>query len=1088
MRIRGAVHGLGIYAALVAVGVLGVTFPQVSGAQVPGAIQLELPGSLDLLPPGPITADGSPQVLAFVVTDETGGFPAEPTFRFNPAEGRVDARGTRIGPGIWSFEYTPPLASRPRSVALKVTVKAGKKTVERAFTLDLVPPPTGTFEVTANPPQVVLDPGATTLLRFTVKGRDGQVLDGIEPLVTANSGSVGPIRSVGGGGFEAVYTPAAVNFPHVAVLSFTDTRNPESTLGFFALPLVGKVAYPVNTGRPGSTVNIEVGGQVFGPAVAGPDGMARVPISVPPGTRSGKLSLVDAAGARNDSVIDLQVPPFGRIKIGQPAAWMPADGATAIPIRVLVVGVAGRPSAGEKVQIACDRGEVANVRDEGNGLYSATLTLAPVKTPVKATITATLVGEEQTSKDVVTFEAVPALPQGLSLETVPPQPAPSSSAKVSARITVPGGAAVPGLGVEMRTPAGPLKVKDAGGGLYTAQVAVPAGGTVLSSVASFPAAQRPPFALVGWALDDQVVVGGKQTVTIVAVDRYGLPVSGLPLEASLLQGGGSVATPTPTDAHGRSSFDLSAGLLPGLAVVEVRSGALATRVPVWQARARIPDLVFPLAGGVEQVRLQRAWGGLRDRRLLGVVAPAPVAVTPAAPAPAPQPAAPAPQPSAPVQPAPAGGTGPWGEAGSSGGTAAATIPDGARIDLVVNPASLPMDGRSTARIDARLVDAKGRPVAGIPLSIGLNGAGSLVVSQGPEGGYAATFTAPSESPRPAVTIFASTADGAVRAQKYLALAAPPPPSPAPEPVAAAGPREAMLPAPMADTAAEPVLRSTPTAAVRRPIAAEGGRRARVTASWMVADYAYRSTPCDHDVAAPDCAEPDESDLDPVTGTYDVLPNEIAASTPLSFGIDAEWFPVEYVAIAGGVASYGYRTDTEVTTSGGDAATFGDQMWHVFVEARGRIPLLRERGQLDLLPRIGYHGQDVLLFRWVTAEASGGDPAPVRQRQFETSWLDGLRFGLGLRYRAPFGLLEPHGSYDATVSFQVGAVSDHQLELGATFRPRGPLLVDVSYRFLSRAFGFQFPGSDADGDGDGDEQRGEVRERSHAFVLSAGVAL
>ncbi len=1059
------------------------------------AIQLELPGSVDLLPPGDILADGTPQNLAFVVTDETGGFPVEPSFKFSASEGRMDTRVSKVGPGVFAVAYTPAVSSRPHPVTIKANVKAGKKTVERVFTVNLQPSPAASLTLAANPPQVVLDPGASTVVRFAVKGRDGQPVEGRELQVTANSGQVGPLRPLGNGQFEAVYTPSAVNFPHLGILAVSDARNPESTFGFLVIPLVGKVAYPVNTGRPGSQVSLTVGGQTYGPAQAGADGAARVPIAVAPGVGAAKVVVVDAAGVRTETDLNLQVPGFNRVKLGNPASWLPADGFTPIPVRVLVSDAFGRPSAGEKVVLTFDKGKVSPVAYEGNGVYAATVTPDAVKTTTKATLGVALQGEESISKDSASFDLVPGLARALTVATNPADPQGGTQVAINARLSNTGGGGLPGLGVELRTSGGVIKAKDSGDGSYTAQVNLPQGGAVLSAVASFPAGNRPPFALMGWALDDQVLASGKQVITLMAVDRYGLPVSGVPLQATLVQGGGQVAAASPTDANGRSSFEMTAGPLQGLAVVEVKSGNLSAQIPVWQSKVRVPGLAFPLAGGSEQVRLQQTWANLRFRREMGMQAK--VAEAPPVLAPAAAPATPTPAPTSPsATPPPASSGGVWGEAGktpppapvtppptASATPAPAASPAGAvkTLELTLSPATLPRDGKSLATLLVRALDDKGRQVPGAQMVV-LTSAGTLVNRLDRSDGTASgSLQAPLGGDMTSVTVSAMTADGKVSAIKTLSLTAPGPSSPPPAPVVTSVPAPTPAPAPVVE--ASPTPSPTP-ASPRAPSTL--ARIGRIQLLYPLAGYSYSSSPCDRSVTN-SCEEPPEADLDPQTTNYDVMKLPINATLPLSLGVDAEVFPAKFLGIGGGFTSFGYTTPTEVTTPEGETALFGDQLWNVYAEARGRITLMEDRGMpLDIMPRFGYHGQDILLFRWVQPEATKDDPNPTRQRHFETEWLHGLRLGLGLRF-APRPWIEPHLGYDATLSITAGGMTNHHLNVGVTFHPLRWLMVDASFDLLTRGLTFEFNGSDANGDGEKDLQRGMIREQTAGLLLGAGIA-
>jgi hypothetical protein len=115
----------------------------------------------------------------------------------------------------------------------------------------------------------------------------------------ASSGEVGPVTQVKPGVFRATYVPPRQRLP-LEVILVALARGPRGMLdGWSVLPLWGQGEAEVRT-RAGAPVTLQVGGQSFGPFHADDKGLARIPVTVPPGVHEAFF------GKRR---IDLGVPP-----------------------------------------------------------------------------------------------------------------------------------------------------------------------------------------------------------------------------------------------------------------------------------------------------------------------------------------------------------------------------------------------------------------------------------------------------------------------------------------------------------------------------------------------------------------------------------------------------------------------------------------------------------------------------------------------------------------------------------------------------------------------------------------------------------
>ena len=260
------------------------------------------------------------------------------------------------------------------------------------------------------------------------------------------------------------------------------------------------------------------------------------------------------------------------------------------------------------------------------------------------------------------------------------------------------------------------------------------------------------------------------------------------------------------------------------------------------------------------------------------------------------------------------------------------------------------------------------------------------------------------------------------------------------------------------------------------------RFAQVSVGWAPGAYLYDSTPCAN-TGDGECGAVAESLLN----GFDFLKTRVRAATLGSFSVKGEVFPIEYVGAAVSYTRLSYTTDFEASTGGGGgycSSHFCDGMNFFNIDLQGRLPLLKANGPLDLLARVGYMAQDVVMFRRVM-DLDDGEKKP----QFDTVALHGLRVGVGARYTI-IPMLRPHIDYNMTIglgasfagtSFSLTGVTNHNLAVGLNVFPFKGLLVDLSYDLTTRSLTLRYP-NEVDV-----LQRGRINEQAHTVRLSAGWA-
>ena len=625
-------------ATLAMLTLLGVPFAGLVGspttALAQGRITLKRPVTVTLVPPGEIRADGSPQTLEVLVTDERGQLAGQASFRGSRADMGQLGDFTQIGPGVWTADYSVPQVTARYSAQLTIRAKVGREISERSFPLEVVPNETVRFAMQATPDRILLGTHQAATLVFNAIGGAGEPVDGLDLAVRSSVGTVGEVQALGNGAYVVQYQPPPdQRTPVLAVLSVVDLDRAENTYAFFTIPIVGAVPWRVDTGTPLTVVGMTLGERTFGPVTADEAGVAMVPIEVSPGIRTATAYALDAEGnPLNPVEVDLKVPMFERLCLAQPASEYPGDGIHGMPLYLFVVGEDGQPmNSDPPLQIDATAGAFLSVDRLAPGVFRAVYVPPAVADMTAVTVTAMVIGNEQRDRESVSFTVVPTLPAGFDLSTVPATvDGGQQSITLRARILGLDAGLPAGAGVAFATPDGVIPMEAAlGDGAFEASFSGDFDQPVaVSAEVLLPASQRPVEAVVAWPVMDQVPVNGSTILVAMALDRFGLPVSGVDLGGAVLGGVGTVVGGGPTDHHGRAEFQFTATPLSGPALVEISDGEHRFVSPLWQADPLLLGLQLPLQGGARQAGMMQLWGKLRGRLLVGRGAPPPAGTEP----------------------------------------------------------------------------------------------------------------------------------------------------------------------------------------------------------------------------------------------------------------------------------------------------------------------------------------------------------------------------------------------------------------------------------------------------------------------------
>lgn len=139
-------------------------------------------------------------------------------------------------------------------------------------------------------------------------------------------------------------------------------------LRWISIPLSGSDTMVIET-RPGSRVEAQVAGRAQGPISADREGIVHLPMVVPPGVTQAMLKITDKLGNENEKPLDLEPPPFSRLRLAARAGR--ADAAAPVEVEIFVVKPDGTPDDEAQVTLASADGETSMHGRAGPGIYLA---------------------------------------------------------------------------------------------------------------------------------------------------------------------------------------------------------------------------------------------------------------------------------------------------------------------------------------------------------------------------------------------------------------------------------------------------------------------------------------------------------------------------------------------------------------------------------------------------------------------------------------------------------------------------------------------------------------------------------------------
>lgn len=603
---------LGSAGLILGLSLLGMPVSQglILEALVPAALAADpLParGLTALLPSGPVLGDGATETVLHAILLTPTGAPALEAKLKASVEGGTAGDVEDLGNGLYKLTITadPVQAPGTLTVSLKGRVDA-LGPIEITRQVPVLPPTSGRIQVTTNMPAITLGQDGYATISFSFPATLGPPPTAEDVLVRTSAGKLSAITPMGAGRFTARFEPPAVNYPHLAVITISDRRDPQAVYGSTVVRLMGKVDYPV-TAPAGANVVLRVGGREFGPVTVDATGRGLVPIIVPPGI-SAATQITANGGDVAEEMIDLRVPPTRRIALFEVPPSIPSDSRVQVPIRVAVDKPDGAPDPSAKVTLTATAGRVSQPTHVGDGVYEATFTPPDGRVEVEATLQASVEGGGQ--GDAVEVRLTPPMPASLALSAEPATLEPKATAlEVFASLRATDGAGLPGRDVDLSaigaTPKAALQ--DVGGGDYRRSFRADGETDVLvRAIARAPVSDNALARVILVPASSQVAPGGTLPLLVVTADTFGYPVPGWEVVLSIPEGGGTVPARVTTDAHGMATLEVTAGAAPGLLVLHAEAGAAQAEAAVVQAAVKtVPPL--PASGDAKTRAVHNAW-------------------------------------------------------------------------------------------------------------------------------------------------------------------------------------------------------------------------------------------------------------------------------------------------------------------------------------------------------------------------------------------------------------------------------------------------------------------------------------------------
>ncbi|MFI2104621.1 invasin domain 3-containing protein, partial [Isoptericola sp. NPDC019693] len=421
--------------------------------------------------PTHLTADGeSTSTITVTLLDAHGNPLGASGGTVTMSSGEADLSGvTDRGDGTYTATLTAPTTTEPPAATVTFTVGGTTADATATVTFEAGVPSTTTSTIEADPAEITADGSSTSAL--TVRLRDGHgnpVTDAGDVVTMATTaGSLSGVTHQGGGVYTATLTsataagtasvsfavdgaggsaPALVTFVPGAPDASQATVEASATDGLVAdgesastvtVTLYDAHGNRVTTG--GASVALSAAGGDLSDVTDHGDGTYTATLtSTTAGTATVSASVGGTSAGSVDVTFRAGAPSGATSEITATKDTIENDGVEGSEITVTLRDAHGNPIAAADVAISSTIGSVSDVRDDGNGDYTATLTsrttgIATVSFSVGGTVFPSTVDVEVKDE---TPPAAPIITSPADGSSVPVRPVVSGTGEPGATVTV----------------------------------------------------------------------------------------------------------------------------------------------------------------------------------------------------------------------------------------------------------------------------------------------------------------------------------------------------------------------------------------------------------------------------------------------------------------------------------------------------------------------------------------------------------------------------------------------------------------------------------------------------------------------------
>ena len=568
---------------------------------------------VELVSGGDVIGDGTTAVKLHVVAfNPNGTAMSGASLRLSAQAGKA-GKVSMVSPGLYTVDWTPPAVEAVSDVRLTLRGKTPDRiAVDKAWSVAVHPTLDSTVRATANPSELTLGRDGGTTITINLDGaRNGQLANE-DLVILTNSGTVENVTDMGGGKFAASYKPPSKFFPHVALITFADRRNPNRTYGSLAIPLVGKANFPV-VGQPNSSVLVRIDDREFGPVSSDANGRAQVPIEVRPGFVDARVVSV-SNGQQTEEPLDMQVPPANRVALFPISPAVASDPAISMPVRAYVTRPNGEPDTSARVKFSTTAGSIAEAVHEGNGVYMAEFSPPFGNQRTAATITVDvddLKAQQVASTNIALY---PARPGAVSLT---PEPATlmkmAKGFQVLTKVQSADGVGMAGKQLRFQANGARLSgdSQDLGSGDYKTRFETTGKGAVeVIATVRTDGSENPFRQVLLFPSRDRLPNDGLSSamVTVLTLDEYGYPVGNIAVGLKVVDGDGTLPAQVTTDGSGMAQVHFTAGRGAGLVRIAASAQGESAMIPMLLAPDQVAtSYALPASGTAEDIALYQAW-------------------------------------------------------------------------------------------------------------------------------------------------------------------------------------------------------------------------------------------------------------------------------------------------------------------------------------------------------------------------------------------------------------------------------------------------------------------------------------------------